>query len=153
MDFTIRKARIADAEDIQKIVNKYAEEGKMLPKSIADIHEQIQSFFVAEAEGKIIGCCCLQPYYPAMGEIRSLAVMKEFTGKGIGTSLVVACLEEAKKLGMKEAFTFTYVPEFFQKLHFKPINREKIHPKLWIECMRCPKYPDCDEHALRIILK
>jgi amino-acid N-acetyltransferase len=152
-EVTIRKATLSDALDIQRILNVYAAEEKLLPRSIADIHENIQSFFVAEIDGRFVGCSCLHPYYPFLGEVRSLAVEKEHTNKGIGTILVKTCLEEAKKLGMKEAFTLTYVPEFFEKLGFKLLSKEKLHPKIWADCMRCHKYPDCDEKALKIAIK
>jgi len=149
----VRKAKFSDADEIHKLINRYASEDKMLPRSIAEIHEHMNSFFVAEHDGKIVGCCSLQAYYHALGEVRSLAVLDEYTGKGIGTKLVRACLSKARKLGMKEVFTFTYVPKFFKRFHFKRVKREKIHPKLWIECMKCPKYPNCDEKAMILKLE
>ncbi|MBI5061242.1 MAG: GNAT family N-acetyltransferase, partial [Candidatus Aenigmarchaeota archaeon] len=115
----LRKARIQDAKNIQKLINDYAEKGMMLPRAITDIFSGIQNFFVVEDDGEIVACCSLRIYYPGIGEIMSLAVDENKTRHGIGTMLVQASIEEAKKVGITEIFTFTYVPEFFEKLGFE----------------------------------
>ena len=144
----VRKAVIGDSEAIKDIVNWHAERGMMLSRSVADVQQDIRSFHVAEAGGKVVGCCGLRIYYPDVAEIRSLAVRKQNKRRGIGTMLTQACLEEAKNLGAKSVLTLTYVPEFFIKLKFKPVDKNKLHPKIWGDCISCHKFPDCDENAL-----
>ncbi|MGB9677413.1 MAG: GNAT family N-acetyltransferase, partial [Candidatus Ratteibacteria bacterium] len=79
---------------------------------------------------------------------RSLAVKKDSQKKGIGSLLVKKCLSEAKKLGVKKVFVLTYIPEFFKKTGFKELDKSKLPQKIWGDCIRCPKFPECDEIAL-----
>jgi amino-acid N-acetyltransferase len=146
----LRKAKVADAENIKNLINEWADNGKMLHRSIAEIYSNIQSFYVIEYEGRIVGCCSLRIYFPGMGELVSLAVEKKSTRKGLGTMLTKTVIEEARKLGLEEVFTFTYVPEFFERLGFVRMDKNKLHPKIWLDCHNCPKYPDCDETAMML---
>jgi amino-acid N-acetyltransferase len=145
----IRKALIKDAKSIQKIINEYAAEGKMLARSLNDIYESIRSFFVYEDENGIVrGCCASEIFWEDVAEIRSLAVSKEALGKGAGKDLVFACMADAKSLGIKKVFALTYIDGFFTKFGFKIISRDSLPHKVWKVCINCPKFPDCDETAV-----
>lgn len=87
-------------------------------------------------------------YGRTIAEIRSLAVKKESQKKGIGSLLVKKCLNEAKKLGVNKVFVLTYIPEFFKKTGFMELDKSKLPQKIWGDCIRCPKFPECDEVAL-----
>jgi amino-acid N-acetyltransferase len=145
----IRKALIKDAQAIQEIINEYAKEGKMLARSINDIYEVIRDFYVYEDEnGNIQGCCASQIFWEDIAEIRSLAVKKNNSSKGIGRQLVEACIKDSKELGVKKVFALTYVDGFFKKLDFKIIDRDSLPHKVWKICIHCPKFPNCDEIAV-----
>jgi len=58
------------------------------------------------------------------------------------------CLSEAKQFGVKKVFVLTYIPEFFKKVGFKEIEKSQLPQKIWGDCIRCPKFPECDEIAL-----
>ena len=45
-------------------------------------------------------------------------------------------------------FTLTYKPGFFQTLGFHTVTKETLPPKVWKDCIDCPKFPNCDEIAL-----
>ncbi|HIE32433.1 MAG TPA: GNAT family N-acetyltransferase, partial [Thermodesulfobacteriaceae bacterium] len=83
-----------------------------------------------------------------LGEIRSLVVSEEFHGTGIGAELVKACLSEARDLGLSRVFVLTVAPGFFEKLGFKLIEKSELPHKVWGDCIRCPKFPECDEVAM-----
>jgi len=104
-------------------------------------------------DGKVVGCCALYITWSDLAEIKSLAVEESHTGRGVGSTLVKAALEEARELGMPKVFTLTTKPEFFKKLGFKTIKKEKLPQKIWGECIRCTKFENCDEEALIIKLK
>lgn len=144
----IRKATLEDATKIQKLVNHHASKGLMLPRSLGDICDNIRDFFVYENGEKVIGCCALNVTWLDLAEIRSLAVEEEYQGKGIGKELVNSCIEDAKKLGVKSVFALTNKPEFFLKLGFQLIDKSDLPHKVWVECVKCVKFPDCDEVAL-----
>ncbi|MCX8027615.1 MAG: N-acetyltransferase [Thermodesulfovibrionales bacterium] len=149
----IRKAKINDVKSIQVLINEYARKEEMLPRALNDLYESIRDFFVADEEGVVIGTCALRILWEDLAEIRSLAVKDGFQGKGIGSKLVKACLKEAHDLGIKRVFALTYQREFFKKIGFKDISKRKLPQKIWGDCLRCPKFPDCDEHAVILNLK
>lgn len=144
----IRKARIKDIKQIQGIINIFADEGRMLPRSLNELYESIRDFWVYEAQGKIIGCCALHIAWEDLAEIKSLAVKSSKQNDGIGKKLIAICLKEAKDLGAKKIFVLTYIPRFFTKMGFKKIRHADLPHKIWAECINCPKFPDCQEIAL-----
>jgi len=144
----IRKANVNDAVSIQSIVNYYADKDKMLPRSFNEIYENIRDFWVCEGNGGIVGCVALHVTWEDLAEVKSLAVKEEFNRRGIGKNLLNECVEDAKKLVIKKVFALTYMPEYFKKFGFKEIPKEKLPHKIWSECIRCPKFPDCGEIAL-----
>jgi amino-acid N-acetyltransferase len=77
-----------------------------------------------------------------------LAVEEEDQKKGIGAKLVKACLEESRLLGAKKVFALTYQPEFFERLGFKKVEKTVLPHKIWTDCLKCVKFPDCDEIAV-----
>ncbi|MFO7600848.1 MAG: GNAT family N-acetyltransferase, partial [Candidatus Desulfacyla sp.] len=84
--------------------------------------------------------------------IKSLAISETHQGKGFGRRLVAACLKEAKLLELNRVFTLTYVPDFFNQFGFKEIDKSCLPHKIWADCLKCPKFPDCDETALMLDL-
>ncbi len=146
----LRKAKIKDSLEIYKLINEYASEGILLPRSLNSIYEHIRDFWVYEENGRIIGCCALQIMWEDLAEIRSLAVRKERRGEGIGKKLVVACLKEAKELGIKKVFSLTYAKDFFESLGFKVVDKSFLPQKVWGDCINCIKFPNCDEIAVLI---
>lgn len=148
----VRKARIADARAIHKLLLGYAREGMMLSRSLPDIYENIRDFYVFEDNGETVGTVCLHICWEDLAEVRSLAVSADFEGRGLGRKLVEACLAEARELGMKRVFALTYKPVFFGKLGFHEIEKSELPQKIWGDCMKCAKFPECDEIALSITL-
>jgi amino-acid N-acetyltransferase len=72
-------------------------------------------------------------------------VIPEHQGRGLGRALVHSCLEEARNLGMRQVFVLTDRPEFFRRFGFQEFPREKLHPRIWADCIKCLKFPHCDE--------
>ncbi len=144
----IRKARIPDCQQMQTLINAFAGKGIMLPRSLNDIYETLRDHFVAEMDGKIIGVCGIHILWEDLAEIRSLAVKKSFQNRGVAKRLVNRCIKDARALGLKRIFVLTYVPEFFKKMGFKEIDKSGLPQKIWGDCLRCPKFPNCDETAL-----
>jgi amino-acid N-acetyltransferase len=142
------KPTFADVEIMLEIINDYAEQGLMLSKSRNAIYENLRDFVLAEDNGKIIGVAGLHLVWNELGEVRSLAVVKDVCQKGVGRKLVELLTEEAKQLGVKNLFALTYQQGFFEKLGFRVIAKETVPQKMWKECIDCPKFPNCDEIAM-----
>lgn len=146
----IRKAKTADLKDVQKLINEFARREEMIPRSINELYENVRDFFVFEQDGRIFAVCALHILWEDLAEVRSLAVRKEYQAMGIGKKLVKRCLAEARTLGIKRVFVLTYHPSFFKKLGFAETDKSTLPQKIWGDCIRCPKFPECDEHALLI---
>jgi amino-acid N-acetyltransferase len=148
----IRKAKISDLKQAQKLVNDYAKKEQMIPRSLNELYETVRDFIVCEFNGNVCGVCALHIMWEDLAEIRSLAVDNKHQKKGIGRNLVKQCLKEAKALGIKKVFALTYQPEFFKKLGFADTDKASLPQKIWGDCVRCPRFPECDEHAVIINL-
>jgi amino-acid N-acetyltransferase len=96
----------------------------------------------------VVGVCALHICWEDLAEIRSLVVREEERNKGIGLKLVKACLDESRVLGVKKVFALTYEPEFFGKLGFEKVDKAVLPHKIWTDCLKCFKFPDCDEEAM-----
>jgi amino-acid N-acetyltransferase len=143
-----RKARIADVPAMQRMINDHAEGGVMLPRPLSELYENLRDFCVLDHDGAVVGCCALHINWDNLAEIRSLAVSDEHQGKGVGKALVLDCVSEARHLGISRVFALTREPEFFQHLGFKVTGVSELPRKVWGECIRCPKFPECDEVAV-----
>lgn len=144
----IRKARIEDIKQIQDLINFFAKQDLMLPRSLNEVYENMRDFWIAEEHHKITGCCALHVSWDDLAEIKSLAVLKRRQGKGIGKELILACLKEAKQLGAKKVFVLTYKPDYFKKFGFRRVRTSNLPHKIWAECINCAKFPNCQEIAL-----
>ncbi len=147
--FFIRKPEIKDTPSIYSLISYYARRKQMLARSLNEIYGHLRDFWVAEYKKKIIGCCSLQVIgWQNLGEIRSLAVNRNYRRRGVGKALIEVCLQEAKTLGVSRVFVLTFLPEIFKRLGFKIISKKKLPHKIWKDCLDCPFFPDCKEVAL-----
>lgn len=147
------KPKMHDIPEMQQVVRGYIEEGVILARSDDEVANSIRSYTVAKIDGEIVGFSALYIYTAKLAEVRSLAVKKEFQGRGIGAKIVDALLKEGRELGLKQVLTLTYHAEFFKKLGFREIPKEEIwHQKVWEDCIRCKHFPVCNEIALIVDL-
>lgn len=144
----VRKARVGDIRQIQALINSFAREDVMLPRSLNELYENLRDFWVAQERGKVIGCAALHISWEDLAEIKSVAVARHRQGRGVGRELISACLAEAKALGAGQVFVLTYKPGYFRKFGFRRISHERLPHKIWAECINCCKFPDCQEVAL-----
>jgi len=151
-ELMIRPAELADVEKMQALINNFAAQEKMLSRTLFELYCGIRDYRVLVRGGEIIGTCALQIAWRDLAEVKALTVVPEFQGQGSGRLLVEDALLEARQLGIKQVFTLTYVSGFFLKLGFKPVGKETLPQKVWMECVRCVKFPDCDEQALVVEL-
>ena len=143
-----RKATMRDIYALLDLINSYAAQGVMLPRTEFEISENIRDFTVIYSGSQLLGCGALHFYTPTSGEIRSLAVAPEAKKRGIGALLIGALENEALKNDLHAIFAFTYVAEFFRKVGFHEVDRGLLPLKVWKDCLSCPKFQCCDEIAV-----
>jgi amino-acid N-acetyltransferase len=146
----LRKAHIDDVERMSKLVNQFAKQDLMLPRPLSELYENIRDYYVSVDNDNIIGCAALHIFWKDLGEIKSVAVEVSFQKKGIGKELIQKCIDEGKKLGINRLFVLTYIPEFFERFGFKRVDKDMLPHKIWSECIKCYKFPDCGEVPLMI---
>jgi amino-acid N-acetyltransferase len=142
------KARVSDVPQMHKLINYFADKGEMLARSLSEIYENIRDYFVVRQGERVIACVALHVSWSDLAEIKSLAVVEDYQKQSIGDQIVEVCLKEAKELGISTVFCLTYKPVFFEKCGFSQVDKMELPQKVWGECYRCPKFPDCDEVAL-----
>ncbi len=152
-DVLVRKARMQDIAPILSLINGYAAQGVMLPRTEFEMSESIRDFTVAYSAENLVGCGALHFYSPTMGEIRSLAVGPDWKTHGIGRKIIEALIDEADSFSLDAVFAFTYVSEFFRRMGFHEVERGELPLKAWKDCLRCPKFQCCDEIAVVRVLR
>src|SRR5579871_3779450 len=143
-----RKAILPDAEQIHDLIAGYSGDGTLLPRTLAEICENVRDFVVLEDEGHIIGCGALHLYGTHLAEIRSITVAPWAQGKGGGGRLVKALLAEAKRHQVDCICLFTRKPNFFAGQGFSVAQREDLPDKIYKDCHVCPRLHCCDEVAM-----
>ena len=146
----VEKANIGEVPRIHKLVNSFAGRGEMLARPLSEIYENIRDFVVVRKGKRIVGCAALHVLWSDLAEIKSVAVDEEMQRQGVGNKLVTACLQDAADLGIETVFCLTYKPKFFEQLGLKEVEKMTLPQKIWTECYRCSKFPNCDETAMTI---
>lgn len=146
----IRKAKVNEVREIQKMLATHAERGDLLPRSLSELFDNLRDIFVYLDDDKpeIIGTCSMHICWEDLAEIRSLVVRSPYRDQGIGKKLVEACISEAVTLGLYRIFVLTYKVEFFKKLGFREVEKATLPHKVWADCLKCVKFPECDETAM-----
>jgi amino-acid N-acetyltransferase len=131
----LRRARTSDVPAIKHLVDTYA--GKiLLEKNLVTLYEAVQEFWVAESDGKVVGCGALHVLWSDLGEIRTVAVDPGVTGRGIGHAIVNRLLEVARELQLKRLFVLTFETEFFSRHGFTEIEGTPVTAEVFEEMCR-----------------
>ena len=146
----LSKATLCDIPAMQRLVVNEVKEGIILNRSEDEVATNIRSYVLAKADGILVGYTALHIHSKRLAEIRSLIVDKNYRAQNIGKMLVEFTLKEAKELEVEEdVLVLTYLPQFFDKIGFKEINKEVIpEHKIWADCIKCIHFPVCNEVAL-----
>lgn len=153
----IQKATISDVKSIHALLSLFASRDQLLPRSLSELYDHLRDYTVYRLNENassplIIGTVALSISWENLAEIRSLAVREDYQKEGIGRQLVEHCLSEAITLGIYRVFTLTYQQDFFEKTGFSIVDKSILPHKIWADCVKCPKFPDCDETAMMIEL-
>ena len=149
----VDRATVHDAEEIAALINFWAAQGQMLPRTLGETFENLRDFFVVRNETGVVACGALHITWADLAELKSLAVREDRQSGGYGSAIVRACEAEGRALGLKQLFALTYRPGFFERLGWLQADVMTLPRKVWNECYRCPKFPGCEEIALILDLE
>ena len=145
----IRKARMEDVRAMHGLLNRFADKRELLPRSIAEVYENLQQFYVDEHRGRIVGTCALYVTWENLAEVKALAVEEKWQGRGIGKKLLETVTQTAKGLHIRRLFTLTIRTGFFERFGFQHVSKDHLPQKVWTECIKCVYFPDrCVEYAM-----
>ena len=145
----VRAAKLPDAANIFELVSSLSHDGTLLPRSYAEICENVRDFAVAEdVDRQLLGCGALHLYGPHLAEVRSIMVKPEAKGRGAGGALLRALLEEADSQKVSCVCLFTRIPQFFLHYEFRVVERTVLPDKIYKDCQTCPRLYACDEVAM-----
>jgi amino-acid N-acetyltransferase len=131
----VRRARTPDVPAIKGLVDTYA--GKiLLEKNLVTLYEAVQEFWVAEYDGRVVGCGALHVLWADLGEIRTVAVDPAMTGRGIGHAIVNRLLDVARELQLERVFVLTFETEFFGAHGFTEIEGTPVTAEVFEEMCR-----------------
>lgn len=143
-----RRAVLPDAPVIEKLIRVHSGDGTLLPRTLADINENIRDFYVVEDESGIIGCGALHLYGLHLAEIRSITVRADGSRRGAGKLLVESLVWEAAHQHVSCVCLFTRIPKFFEHFGFRMVERTLLPDKIYKDCLNCPRLHACDEFAM-----
>ncbi len=136
MSVVIRSAKTSDVKKIRAIVDTYAVERKLLSKETVTLFESVQEFVVAESDGEVVGCGALHVLWEDIAEVRTVAVVEQMHGKGVGHLILENILARAKEVGVKKVFCLTFETKFFGSHGFKEIQGAPVEPEIYTQLLR-----------------
>ena len=136
MSVVIRPAKTSDVKKIRAIVDTYAVERKLLSKETVTLFESVQEFVVAESDGEVVGCGALHVLWEDIAEVRTVAVVEQMHGKGVGHLILENILARAKEVGVKKVFCLTFETKFFGSHGFKEIQGAPVEPEIYTQLLR-----------------
>lgn len=131
----IRRARTADVRTIRQLVDTYTKDKRLLEKSNVTLYEDVQEFIVAEVDGRVVGCGALHVLWEDLAEVRTVAVLPETRGTGVGSKILRTLLARARRLGVKRVFCLTFETGFFGKHGFVEIEGAPVSPEVYAELL------------------
>lgn len=160
MTVLLRPAREQDVPQILSMVNRFADQNIMLPRTEDGVRQTIHDWIVAAhdceppaGEPEVVGCGALVPLNETLAEVRSLAVHESQQGKGLGGEIVNRLVEIAREREYDQLCALTLREQFFLRLGFELVDRWAISPKIWQACIYCRKFHRCDEVAVLMNLR
>ena len=100
----VRRARLVDVPRMMPLLNQYAQQAEILPRTEDDVYRSIREWVVVEADHKIVGMGSLLVMWQDLAEIRSLVINPNYQGHGLGRKVVDLLLAEARLLELPRIF-------------------------------------------------
>jgi amino-acid N-acetyltransferase len=132
----IRRATTGDVKRIRELVDAYTADRRLLSKATVTLYESVQEFWVAEEEGRIIGCGALHVMWEDLAEIRTVAVDADRRGRKIGHQIVGRLIDQARELGVARVFCLTFETRFFGSFGFTEIDGAPVPHAVYEQLLR-----------------
>jgi len=135
-EVVVRRARTPDVRAIRSLVEPMARSRRIVSKDAVAYYEAVHEFRVVEVDREVVGCGALHVMWEDVAEVRTVAVRPEFKGRGLGSALLNALLQDARDLGVQRVFCLTFETGFFGGHGFQPIDGQAVEPQVYAELLR-----------------
>ena len=127
----VRAAEESDVDQIADLVNEFAAEGLMLPRTGEQVAREIDQYVVvADHSGHVLACAALTEYSPSLAEVSSVAVARHQQGNGFGTLVVRGVERMAQVRDYAEVFALSLSDGFFTALGYDHCAVDRYPEKL-----------------------
>jgi len=148
MELTIQAATLADMDRVHGLITPYADRNDMLHRPLSELYENVRDFYVVKEAADVIACGSVHVVWNDLAEIKAVAVREEYQSQGWGKRMIAHCMDSARDMGIATVFVLTHKTTYYDQLGFKEIDVTNLPRKVWGECLRCPKFPNCNEIAM-----
>ncbi|HEU4329490.1 MAG TPA: amino-acid N-acetyltransferase [Lapillicoccus sp.] len=132
----VRRARTPDVRAIRDIVTPMTSTRRIVTKDAVQYYETVHEFRVVEVDGVVVGCGALHVMWEDLAEVRTIAVLPAYKGRGLGSALLQKLLADARHLGVSRVFCLTFETAFFGRHGFQPIDGQAVEPEVYAELLR-----------------
>jgi amino-acid N-acetyltransferase len=132
----IRPAQTRDVKFIRELIDLYSLQKRLLTKETVTLFESVQEFTVAEIDGRVVGCGALHVMWEDLAEVRTVAVLEEYRGMGIGKLILEDIIDRARSVGVRRLFCLTFETDFFGRNGFKEIEGAPVDPEVYTQLLR-----------------
>ena len=132
----MRRARTPDVRAIRDIVTPMTSTRRIVTKDAVQYYETVHEFRVVEVDGVVVGCGALHVMWEDLAEVRTIAVLPAYKGRGLGSALLQKLLADARHLGVSRVFCLTFETAFFGRHGFQPIDGQAVEPEVYAELLR-----------------
>jgi amino-acid N-acetyltransferase len=148
----LREAAPSDVAAIHRLVSDHVASDHLLPRTREEIAGRIARFVVGEADGEVVACAELAPLSAEVAEVRSLVVVEQVRGVGVGRLILDALVRQAVRAGHRRLCAFTHGPAYFIRLGFSIVPHLWVREKVFTDCVGCPLFRACGQHAVVLAL-
>lgn len=148
-----RPAEPGDIAAIVALINGFAAEQVMLPRTAESVSLALDDFLVGVGNaGEVLACGALKEYSPSLAEVASVAVARTAHSQGLGRGIVVRLEALARRRGIAELFALTLTPGFFESAGYAVVERARYPEKVRRDCTGCTRRFGCAEVCVQRLL-
>jgi len=153
MEFCIERAKLSDMPEVHKMITYFADRDEMLHRPLSELFENVRDYYVIKENDAIIACGSLHVVWDDLAEVKAVAVREDYQSQGLGKLIVNKCIDEAREMGIATVFCLTIKPGYYEQVGFLQNDVMTLPRKVWGECLRCSKFPHCNEIAMVLHLR
>lgn len=147
-DLQIQPASLADMDLVHGLVTPFADRNEMLHRPKSELYENFRDYYVVKDGTLLVACGSVHVVWNDLAEIKAIAVREDYQSQGWGKRMIAHCMEAARDMGIATVFVLTHKTGYYDQLGFQVLDVMNLPRKVWGECLRCPKFPNCNEIAM-----